>query len=87
MKYSAIIALSLLSTPALGDVRGSCTSDYLAYCSNTVPFSGPCRACMRRAGLAHLLSGQCIAALVAAGEVTSNDRKCYANKRRIAKGK
>lgn len=64
------------------EVSAACEGDYMAHCSNFEPFSGPCRACMRSAGLAKALSSRCLRALSANGYVTKNDRVAYKGKKR-----
>ena len=78
--FLALLFLGASATLCVADIQEACQSDYQRYCSNTEPWSGPCRACMRKVGRAHRLSQGCIQALVAAGEVTAADRYHYSSR-------
>ena len=62
-------------------VRNACANDYLSNCSQFDPDSAQTRKCMRAVG--YKLSGGCIKALVAAGEVSKAEvaRKSASNRR------
>lgn len=62
-------------------VRNACAGDYLSHCSAYQPDSAQTRKCMRAVG--SRLSKGCIAALVAAGEVSKGEiaRRQASNKR------
>ncbi|MBL8564925.1 MAG: hypothetical protein JNM89_04340 [Hyphomicrobiaceae bacterium] len=49
-------------------VQRACMSDYFAHCSKHAPGSPEVRSCMSRVGAR--LSGRCVNALLAAGEVS-----------------
>jgi hypothetical protein len=79
-----LVALGLASNQALAvspAVERACASDYLAYCSSHDPNGAGVRRCMRANGLK--LSGTCIDALIAAGEVS----KAEVNRRGRAAGR
>lgn len=52
-------------------VKLACAGDYFSYCSQHSPTSPAVRQCMRANGLK--LSGRCVNALVAAGEVSAEE--------------
>lgn len=56
-------------------VKRACANDYFAHCSMHPVGTPAVRKCMRAVG--PRLSKPCINALVAAGEVTSSDKKRY----------
>lgn len=62
-------------------VRAACANDYLSNCSAFKPESAETRKCMRAVG--YKLSKGCIAALVAAGEVSKSEiaRRSASNRR------
>ncbi|KAB2940776.1 MAG: hypothetical protein K8F92_17100 [Hyphomicrobium sp.] len=62
-------------------VRNACANDYLSNCSAYDPESAQTRKCMRAVG--YKLSKGCIAALVAAGEVSKAEiaRRSASNRR------
>jgi hypothetical protein len=61
-------------------VKRACANDYFAHCSMHPVGTPAVRKCMRAVG--PRLSKPCVSALVAAGEVTSSDRKRYKTARR-----
>jgi hypothetical protein len=61
-------------------VKRACANDYFAHCSMHPVGTPAVRKCMRAVG--PRLSKQCVSALVAAGEVTSADRKRYKTARK-----
>jgi hypothetical protein len=84
----ALIAAAAVAAPALWagpagavnpQVRNACAGDYLSHCSAYQPDSPQTRKCMRAVG--YKLSKGCIAALVAAGEVSKADRRQASNRR------
>ena len=61
-------------------VKRACANDYFAHCSMHPVGTPAVRKCMRAVG--PRLSKPCVSALVAAGEVTSADRKRYKTARK-----
>lgn len=79
---TATAALSALPASAVNpQVRAACANDYLSNCSAYDPESAQTRKCMRSVG--YKLSKGCIAALVAAGEVSKGEvaRRSASNRR------
>ena len=68
-----LVSLVPVAGAAGANVTIACASDYLAYCSKH-PTEGPAvRQCMRANG--SRLSGRCLEALIAAGEVSRTEVK------------
>jgi hypothetical protein len=67
----ALFALVSEAAAVSSQVRYACAGDYLANCSSYKPDSAETRRCMRAVG--YRLSRGCIAALVAAGEVSKSE--------------
>lgn len=84
IKLSMLVLMLSFGVAEAGkaEVSAACEGDYLLHCSSFTPFSGPCRACMRSAGLRHELSGGCLRALNANGMVSSADKVRYHGKKR-----
>jgi hypothetical protein len=70
----ALAGMSMMASNAFAvslRVQIACASDYYAHCSAYSPDSPQVRSCMRAVGVG--LSKGCVSALVAAGEVSSNE--------------
>lgn len=81
----SVLALVLSTSVVLAgkaEVSAACEGDYMAHCSNFEPYSAPCRACMRSAGLRKALSAGCLRALNANGMISSSDKRKYYGKKR-----
>ena len=68
---AAAVALSTPATAVSLSVQRACMSDYMSYCSKHAVGSPSLRRCMSSAG--PKLSGRCVNALVAAGEVSRTE--------------
>lgn len=79
IKLTGFLLLCSMTVAHAGkaEVSEACQGDYMTHCSSFEPFSAPCKACMRRAGLARRLSAGCLKALNANGYVSSRDKARY----------
>lgn len=68
LSFGALAITSGEASAVSGRVKVACAADYFAYCSNFAVGSSELRQCMRTNG--SKLSGRCVNALVAEGEVS-----------------
>jgi hypothetical protein len=70
---AGVMSLGLVTTAYAVDprVRSACTGDFMAHCSQHDPDSAAARSCMRANG--PKLSKGCLNALIAAGEVSTEE--------------
>ncbi len=81
--HIALVTRCIATTPAAAvddRVRQVCERDYLAYCSQHDPDGAGVRQCMRANG--SNLTGPCIEALIAVGELTPDEVARYQQSKR-----